>query len=329
LENKQMIIINADTATQLLTYDVCIPLMRDAMIALSSGDTRQLLRGIIDLEEKRAFGVMPGAMGRSTGFGAKLVSVYPERFERSLPSHQGVIVVFDQATGAPVCVVHGGEITAIRTASTSAAATDALARPNSTCLTVLGYGEQARRHISSIAKVRNITRVKIWGRSMVRAEALAKEISEDEGIACECADTVELAVADADVICTVTAAAEPILYKQWVAPGTHINVVGSSRAGPTEIDNLLISGARFFADHRQSVLQQGAEFLSAKQAGLITDNHILGEIGEVFNGTLDGRVNDSDVTIFKSLGNIVQDLASAWWLYERAIQQGLGVRVEF
>jgi ornithine cyclodeaminase/alanine dehydrogenase-like protein (mu-crystallin family) len=297
--------VSAQEVARLLTYKACIPLMRDAMIALSTGQTRQLLRSILDLTEGRAFGAMLGAMMGDGTFGAKLVSVYPENFAKGKSSHQGVVALFDPATGAPSAILEAGEITAIRTAAASAAATDILARGDATRLAILGYGEQAERHIAAIRCVRPIERVTIWGRSLDKAEALAARIG---GIACA---TAAEAVDGADIICTVSAAPEPILASADVADGVHINAVGSSRAGPAEIANDLVARARLFADHAEGVRAQGAEFIYARQAGLVGDDHLLGEIGEVMAGTLEGRRNDADVTLYKSLGSIVQDLAAA------------------
>lgn len=322
-----MIVIDAAAVRKWLNYDVCIELMREAMLSLSRGETRQLLRGIIDLEQGRAFGVMPGALTGSRGFGAKLVSVFPDRFARGLSSHQGCVVLFDAATGAPTCIIDASEITAIRTASASAAATDALANVDAAHLALLGYGAQSREHALSIARVRSLKRITIWGRCADRAAALAGELHDETGIACQAASSAEEAVAEADIICTLTAAAEPILERGWVRPGAHINAVGSSRAGPSEIDISLVAAARYIADHRESVMQQGAEFLRAKAAGLIDDDHILGEIGEVFAGTLTGRCEANDITLYKSLGSIVQDLASGWWLYHQALAEGFGTRI--
>jgi ornithine cyclodeaminase/alanine dehydrogenase-like protein (mu-crystallin family) len=292
-----MIWVSAEEVERLLPYEQCIPLMREAMIALSQGRTRQLLRQILDFPEGRAFGTMPGAMLDDGVFGAKLVSVYPG----SEPSHQGVVALFDAATGAPSAMLDAGAITAIRTAAASAAATDALARADARRLAILGTGEQARRHLAAIRCVRPIDRVTVWGRDLAKAAALG-------GIACE---TVEQAVAGADIICTVSAAAEPILKSEWVADGAHINAVGSSRAGPRELDDALVARARFFADHEEGVRAQGAEFLHALAAGAIGPDHLLGEIGAVFAGTLPGRTGPADITIYKSLGSIVQDLAAA------------------
>jgi len=304
-----MIFVSAEEVARLLPYDQCIALMREAMIALSRGHTRQPLRAILDLPQGRAFGVMPGAMLDGSEvlatFGAKLVSVYPDNFARGGRSHQGVVALFDPASGAPAAILDAGEITAIRTAAASAAATDALARPEARNLAILGYGEQAGRHIAAIGRVRDIARITIWGRDPGKARAFADRVG---GQACT---TVEAAVAGADIICTLTAAAEPILESRWVADGAHVNAVGSSRAGPAEIDDALVARARFFADHGEGVRAQGAEFLRARGAGLIGEDHLLGEIGEVMAGTLPGRTGEGDVTLYKSLGSIVQDLAAA------------------
>jgi ornithine cyclodeaminase/alanine dehydrogenase-like protein (mu-crystallin family) len=307
--------IDQEEVARRLTYEVCIPIVRAAMIAFSKGETKQLLRSIIPLSEGRLFGVMPGAMGANAAFGAKLISVFHDNFAKGIQSHQGLVILFDPETGAPVCVVHAGEITAIRTAAASAVATDALARKDARRLAILGYGEQAATHARAIGKVRGIESIAVWGRSGDRAQAFAQRMQGKLGVPVRSAASVEEAVGDADIICTVTAAAEPILKGAWVRPGTHVNVVGSGFAGPAEVDNDLVVRSRFIADSREGVLQQGAEFLRAKQAGLIGDDHIVAEIGQVLAGKIDGRRSAEEITVYKSLGHVVQDLASAWALY--------------
>jgi ornithine cyclodeaminase len=296
---------------------MCIPIVRQAMIQFSRGETRQLLRSLIPLSDGRVFGIMPGAMGDHAPFGAKLISVFPENFARGIQSHQGLVILFDPETGAPVCAVHAGEITAIRTAAASAVATDVLARKDARRLALLGYGEQAQTHARAIRKVRNFESVVVWGRSPERAQAFARRMQMEFRLLVTPAATVQEAVADADIICTVTSAPEPILKGEWVRPGTHVNVVGSSYAGPAEIDNDLVVRSRFIVDSREGVLNQGAEFLRAKQAGLIGDNHIVAEIGEVLAGKIEGRRSAEEITVYKSLGHIVQDLATAWALYSQ------------
>ena len=309
--------IDREEVARRLTYEMCIPIVRHAMIAFSRGETKQLLRSIIPLSEGRLFGIMPGAMGTRAPFGAKLISIFPENFARGIQSHQGLVILFDPETGAPVCAVDAGEITAIRTAAASAVATDALARKDARRLALLGYGEQAETHARAIQKIRNLESIVVWGRSSHRAQAFSERMQAELNVPIAAAGVVREAVADADIICTVTSAAEPILKGAWVRPGTHLNLVGSSYDGPTEVDNDLVIRSRFIADSREGVLNQGAEFLRAKAAGLITNDHIVAEIGQVLAGEIEGRRSPEDITVYKSLGHVVQDLATAWALYSQ------------
>jgi ornithine cyclodeaminase/alanine dehydrogenase-like protein (mu-crystallin family) len=164
--------------------------------------------------------------------------------------------------------------------------------------------------------VRRLTAVTVWGRSAERAQAFAAKMAGELGVPVSAAPSAEAAVAEADIVCTVTSAREPVLKGAWVRPGTHVNLVGSSYAGPTEADNDLVARARFIADSREGVLAQGAEFLKAKAAGLVGDAHVVGEIGEVLDGRLPGRQGPDQVTVYKSLGHIVQDLAAVQALCE-------------
>ena len=310
-----MRIIDRQEVAERLTYEVCIPIVRQAMVAFSTGVTRQHLRSIIPLAHGRAFGIMPGALGESAPFGAKLISVYPQNPAQGRQTHQGVVVLFEPETGEPVCVAHAGEITAIRTAAASAVATAALARPDARRLAILGCGEQAATHARAIPKVRDIREIGVWGRSPERARAFAARMAAELGLPVIAVDDAQRLVADADIICTVTAAREPILRGAWVLPGTHINLVGSSAVGPVEVDPELVVRSRFVADSREGVLRQGAEFLKAKESGLIGDDHIVAEIGQVLAGDIEGRRSDTEITVYKSLGHVAQDLAAAQALF--------------
>src|SRR4051812_25917744 len=302
--------INREEVARRLTYEMCIPIVRDAMIAFSRGETRQLLRSIIPLSEGRLFGIMPGALGARAPFGAKLISVDDSNPSKGRQTHQGLMVLFDPETGEAVCAVHAGEITAIRTAAASAVATDVLARKDARRMAILGTGEQAATHARAISKIRKLDSILIWGRKHERAKTLAASLQAELAVHIAPARSVQDAVADADIICTVSSAAEPILKGEWVRPGTHLNLVGSSYAGPVEVDNDLVVRSRFIADYREGVLKQGAEFLRAKEAGLIGDEHIVAEIGEVLSGKIEGRQSADQITAYKSIGHIVQDLIS-------------------
>lgn len=314
-ESQSIRFIDRDEVARRLTYEVCIPIMHDAMIAFSRGETRQLLRSILPLSEGRLFGVMPGALGPHAPFGAKLISVFAEGAKQN--KHQGLIVLFDHESGAPVCVIHAGEITAIRTAAASAVATAALARRDAHRLALIGCGEQAASHLRAVAKVRDLDTVVVWGRSPERAKAFAVRNQTELRIPISVVASVEEAVSDADIICTVTFATEPVLKGAWVRQGSHVNLVGSSYPGPTEVDNELVVRSRFIVDSREGILRQGAEFLCAKEAGLIGDDHIVAEIGEVLAGKVEGRRSPDEITVYKSIGHVVQDLASALALYSQ------------
>lgn len=298
-----------------LTYEAAIDVVRKAMVALSDGRAKQLLRSFIGLDG-RTFAIMPAALSERGYFGAKLVSVFFEADGRR--AHEGLVVLFDGASGKPVCTADAGEITHIRTAAASAVATDALARPDASTMAVLGIGKQATSHIEAISKVRSLKTVRVWGRAFDRAVTFADAMSSRTGLDVRAVRNVRDAVADADIICTVTSASEPILEGAWVKPGTHVNVVGSSGPGPVEIDQDLVVRSRFIADHREHVLVHGAEFLRAKQAGAVTDAHIVAEIGDVLSGAKRGRTTDDEITVYKSLGHAVQDIAATAWLYENA-----------
>lgn len=310
--------ISEEQVRSLLTYPVCIDLVRDAMIKLSAGETRQALRQIIPLEGGNAYGSMPGAID-GLCHGSKLISVMPGNSAKGLRSHEGVIILFDPDTGQATCAVDAGEVTAIRTAAASAVATDALARPGAKSLAILGTGEQAWQHAAALMHVRTIDEIRIWGRNGEAASKLVERIGASLNVHCLAVSSVEMACAGADIICTTTSADRPVLRVENVAPGTHINAVGSSRAGPVEIDPRFVAQALFVPDHRDGVIAQGAEFIEAKEQGLADETELGPEIGEILSGTQIGRKNDAQVTVYKSLGSIVQDIAAAHWLWR---QQG-------
>ena len=324
-----MLLLDRDFVARHLGVADCIGLMRQAMMDLSSGTTIQPLRSVLHLDQGRAFGVMPGAMASSGAvFGTKLVSVYPENFAKGRPSHQGAITVFDPADGQLVALVEASEVTRIRTGCASAAATDALAGKDARILGVLGYGDQAQSHVEAMAAIRPLEQVRIWGRNADRAKSFIAKMAHTGLDFVQC-DSPSEAASTADIICTTTSSAVPVLQASDVKAGTHINAVGSSYAGPYEIAPDLVSQSRFIADYLPGVLAQGAEFLVAKAQGLVDDDHVVGEIGQVFSGQIKGRTSDDQITLYKSLGHVVQDLACAAYLVERATVTGQGVSVAF
>jgi ornithine cyclodeaminase len=309
---------DAGEVEELLDYPGCIDAMRSAMIALSSGERPQPLRTIWPVGDGEMWGIMPGDLAALSAFGAKLVSVFRDPERPGCTRHQGVVVVFDGKTGAVSCIADAEPITKIRTACATAVATDALARKDAEVLAVFGSGVQAEAHLRALPLVRDFREILLWGRSAEKTRALAEEMSEAIGQAIVPLADAEEVTRRADVICTVTSSREPVILGDWVKPGTHLNLVGSSLLGPVEVDAALVAKARYVADYRPGVIAQGAELAAARDAGLVDDSHVAAEIGEVLAGRIAGRQNDEQITIYKSLGHVAQDLAAADYLQRRA-----------
>jgi ornithine cyclodeaminase len=309
---------DAAQVEELLDYPGCIDAVRAAMIALSTGERPQPLRQIFPLGDGAVWGIMPGDLQALSTFGAKLVSVFHDPDRPGRTRHQGVVIAFDGVTGAVSCIADAEPITKIRTACATAAATDALARADADVLAIFGGGVQAEAHLRALPLVRKFREILLWGRSPEKARALAEAMSGLIGQPITSIADGADAARRADVICTVTSSPEPVLFDDWVKPGTHINLVGSSMLGPVEVDSALVARARYVADYRPGALAQGAELAAARAAGAIDDGYAVLEIGEVLAGRIAGRESDDQVTVYKSLGHVAQDLAAADYLQRRS-----------
>lgn len=307
---------------ELLDYDGCIAAVRAAMARFTAQGVAQPLRSIAEIAPGRLLGLMPGHLAAPEGFGAKLISVFAQEDRPGRAAHRGVVVLFARESGEVTCIADAGAVTEIRTAAASAVATDLLARPQASTLAMFGCGLQAQSHVRALLRVRRPTQILVWGRCPQRAREFAERMSEEVRVPMRAVEDAREAAGSADIICTVTGSPTPVLLGQWVRPGTHVNAVGSSHAGPVEIDAGLVVASRYIADSRRSALAAAAEFLRAKEAGLIDDSHIAAEIGEVLLGRVPGRTSADEITVYKSLGHIVQDLAAVSYLHSRAIQGG-------
>lgn len=309
------LLLNEDAVYAGLDYPGCIAVMRETMADFSASGIAMPLREIYKGNLPGMFATMPGILLHERGFGAKLVSVFPDPAASGRSRHKGVITLFDHMSGALLAIADAESVTTIRTAAASAMATDCLARPDAHTLAVFGYGTQAKAHVRAMLNVRPLEKILIWGRSAVKAEMLANELARETGVAVvACPDPRE--AAQADILCTVTSSTTPVLFGEWVRPGTHVNLVGSSYAGPVEIDDALLLKARYIVDSRASVLAAGSEFIMAKARGLVDETCIAAEIGEVVRETAAGRTDARQITIYKSLGHVVQDLAAVRYLYD-------------
>jgi ornithine cyclodeaminase len=245
----------------------------------------------------------------------KVLTIVPGNPARGLDSHQGFVALFDGDTGEPRAMVNAGGITGVRTAAVSAVATRLLAREDTRSLAILGTGTQGRSHLEAMRSARNFERVVVWsssGRSLEGAESVA---------------TAEEAVRDADVICTVTAHSEPILERGWLKDGVHINAVGSSIPTTRELDTATMAAASLFVDRRESTLNEAGDFLFPQREGAIGPDDIRAELGEILLGTAPGRTSPEELTVFKSLGLAVEDLAAAEYVARRAEEEGAGTVV--
>jgi len=315
---------------KLLPMAECIELMQRTMIAVSEGRVVLPLRSILIMPGDRGMmGVMPGYLADPECFGVKLVSLIPRNKPPQYSSHLGLVMLFEAEHGRPVALLDAAEITAIRTAAASGLATRLLSRQESGDLALLGAGEQARSHLEAMLTVRALRRIRVWARDPDKARLFAQEQGAKHRIAIETSPTVRTAVAGADIICTTTKAREPILLGEWLTPGVHLNVVGSSIAAAAEIDTAAVVKARFFVDRRDSTVHEGGEYLRALSSGAITPDHILAEIGEVANGTKIGRSSPLEVTLYKSLGIAPQDLASAHYVLQKARAGDTGQIIDF
>jgi ornithine cyclodeaminase len=270
---------------------------------------------------------MPGYLGEPRSFGLKVVSIVPGNHGTDYDSHQGVVMLFGVEHGEPLAVIDASSITAIRTAAVSGVATRALANPGAGDLAILGSGVQAVSHLDAMAAVRPLRRVRVWSRTPKHAERFATRESLRHGIQIEAVATAAAALDGADLICTTTAARDPVLRGEWLAPGAHVNAVGACFKTNRELDTAAVARARLFVDRRESALEEAGDFLLARAEGAVDDAHIVGELGEVLHGSVPGRTTPDEITLFESLGIAIEDLAAAHRILERALETGTGVAV--
>lgn len=320
----KLLILNEHDVERLLTMRECIVVMEEALTALARGEVHNPLRSLIRGENaKGILGLMPAYRGGAQPrYGLKEVCVFPGNPALGLDTHLGGVLLHDGETGRLLAVMNASAITAIRTAAVSAVATKLLARKKARTLAIIGAGVQGRTHLEAIPLVREIDDVRIVSRTPAKAEALA-------GTSARVVASVEEAVRGADIVVTATSSREPILRREWLNDGVHINAVGSSIAVARELDGATVAAASLFVDRRESTINESGDYLLALREGAITDRHIRAEIGDILAGNAKGRTSESEVTLFKSLGLAVEDLAAAQFLFEKATREHAGTWVDF
>lgn len=324
----ELLVINSKQVRELLPMNECMDAMEKALVGLRRGEAINPLRLVTGLPDEHGYLItMPSVV--SGAMGVKIISVMPHNHGTPFDSHMGAVLLFEAEHGVPLALMEAGAITAIRTAAVSGAATRWLAPKDAGDLAILGSGIQARTHLEAMAVARQLRRVRVWSREPEHALAFAEQESGRVGISIEAMNSVQAAVTGADLICTTTAAREPVLMGEWVADGAHLNVVGASLPTTRETDTALMVKSRLFVDRRESTLKESGDFLIPRQEGAITDEHIQAELGEVLLGQNGGRRTPDEITLFKSLGLAVEDLASAQVIYAKAKQLGIGSAVDF
>jgi len=325
----QILIVNQSEVRQLLPMAECIEVMAEALKALSRGQAILPLRPVMWLPEKvGALGMMPAYMEDLQIMGLKIVSVFPGNHGTEYDSHMGAVMIFETKHGQPLAIMDATEITAIRTAAVSGVATRLLAREGAGDLAILGSGTQAKTHLEAMLHCRKIRRIRVWSRNPENGRPFAERESRRHGITVELMPTVQAAVLGADILCTTTSSPDPILLGKYLSPGCHINAVGSSVPFARELDTEAVVKSRLFVDRRESTLNEAGDFLIPKKEGAVGDSHIQGEIGEILLEKVKGRNSQEEITLFKSLGLAVEDLASANYIYKKAIAGGVGTKVE-
>ena len=315
----------------LLSMEECIDVMAGALATLSRGDAVLPLRPMIRLPDSaNIFALMPAYLGAPKSVGVKVITVFPGNHGSALDAHQGAVLLFDADNGRLLAVLDATTITAIRTAAVSGVATRLLAREDADDLAILGAGVQGRSHLEAMLAVRPVKRLRVWSRTSANARALANHAAEYHGVHAEVAADPASAVQGASIVCTTTASRDPVLEGAWLAPGAHVNAVGACIPTARELDSNAVVRAKLYVDRRESALAEPGDILIPLQDGEITSTHLVAEIGELLiddGARRLGRQNDDEVTLFKSLGLAVEDLAAAHFLYEKALREGAGQHV--
>lgn len=324
-----MIVINKHELRARLAPAVTIDLMRKAMRQVSAGDSLQPLRWGMQMPAGGFMGMMPGYLAEPECFGIKVVNMMPANRGSDYSSHSGCMLLFDALHGQPLALLDAGELTASRTAAASALATDLLAPKAARVLVVVGAGEQARSHIEALCTVRPLEEIRVCFRDRSQAEAFFDTVDIPAAAQLKAFTDVASAMAGADIACTVTSSASPVLQAAMLAPGMHINLVGACTRDRQEIETRALPGCRYLTDFTASAWDQAGELTTGLATGAIDSDYIAGEIGSVIAGRIEGRRNAREITIYRSLGVAAQDLVLAHHLYSQAIEHGFGTEIDF
>ncbi|MCP9487099.1 MAG: ornithine cyclodeaminase family protein [Gaiellaceae bacterium MAG52_C11] len=324
-----MLIVSGEELRELLTMEDCVDALALALVEFSQGRAVVPGRSYLTVSEGNGrVAIMPGALPRSEALGVKLMSRFADNAARGLPDVSGLVVLHDYATGMPLAAMDAAYITAVRTAAASALATKHLARPDSKTLAILGAGSLGRAHVWAMLAVCPVRTVRVWSRTAESAERFRRDVETEHSVLIEVCATARDAADGADIVCTTSSATSPILKGSWLAPGVHVNAVGAHGADARELDGEAIGKARVVVDSMEVATRECGEIVLAVAEGRLSVDDLVGELGEVIDGRKQGRLAPSDITIYKSLGIAVQDVATASLVYRKALARGVGTEVE-
>ena len=323
----KILVLAGHHVRELLPYAECAGLMRQALAELARGQIQQPLRTVVRPRDAAGFmGLMP-AYSPGAGYGLKAICITPGNPAIGKDAHQGGVLLFDVRTGEPLALVNASAVTEIRTAAVSAVATGLLARPGAAELAIIGTGVQGQGHAHAIAATRPLAGIRLAGRDPARAREVAAGLAGQLGVPVSAHDEVPAAVAGAGIVVTATTSPQPVLRREWLSPGAHVNAVGACVPSARELDSATMAEAAIFADSRESVRNEAGDFLLAEREGVV--NPVRAELGELLTGTAPGRAGDDEITVFESLGLAAEDLAAASYLYEKASRLGAGTPADF
>lgn len=327
----KVLILDHEAVVKILPMTECIRLLREAFTALGSGRAFQPLRSVVKPPDAHGvLGMMPAFLTEPrAALGMKTITVFHGNVAKGMDSHQGAVLLYSAETGELQAVMNASAITAIRTAAASGLATDLLARKDAKIVALIGTGVEAGPHLEAMAAVRSIERCRVASRNFANAQRFAAEFSGRYRFPIELVESVEAAVTGSDLIATVTNAKQPVIQRAWIAPGAHINAVGSCIPTTREIDGATIAAASVFTDRRESALAEAGDLVLAQAEGLFSPDDIRAELGELLVGQHPGRTSETEITLFESLGIGIEDVACAAYLYDRAAESGAGQWVEF
>ncbi len=324
---EKTLLINREMAEQLITMDACIGAMKKAFEDVSSGDVTMLQRTMLPTQNGNKLGGMPALNEAAYICGSKVI-VFASAEVSQKGTAQGIIPLFSSITGQLLAIVDAKHLTKLRTAASTAAATDALARKDATTLALLGSGRLAQAHLEAISLVRDIQKVYVWNYTPAGAKAFC-EANKTEGKEFVFCETAEEAVQQADIACTVSRATTPILKGEWLQPGVHVNGVGACAPNAREVDSETVLKCTVFTDQTTAAVRDGGDLAIPIAEGVFKVEDIAAEVGEVMLGKKAGRTSETQMTFFESVGLAVQDLSAAYYVYEQAKEKGVGTPFAF